>query len=197
MPLCHTLTFQWSMETEKPSVCLARTEIYFTDLKGPWSEHSVTLNNSTQCETKSTVLLELNHWFLLSWNEFSTVRANNNKRVSSSKKSLLSPFLQVDGYHESQTPFPKAEEAASFWEPQCLQMWPLARWRCTTEQEGATAQATFGVRWSWPGPGCWEMRATVKSNSLSKWWHVGLRYLVQGPCCKSSLHSSNLSYIRK
>ena len=35
MPSCHTLTFQWSMETEKPSVCLPRTEIYFTDLKGP------------------------------------------------------------------------------------------------------------------------------------------------------------------
>lgn len=30
MPSC-----QWGMETEKPSVCLPRTEIYFSDLKGP------------------------------------------------------------------------------------------------------------------------------------------------------------------
>ena len=79
MPSCHTLTFQWSMETEKPSVCLPRTEIYFTDLKGPWREHSITLNNFTQSEMKSTVLLELSHWCLLSWNEFSTMSANNSK----------------------------------------------------------------------------------------------------------------------
>ena len=66
MPSCHTLTFQWSMEAEKPSVCLPRTEIYFADLKGPWREHSITLDSFTQCEMKSTMLIALSRWCLLS-----------------------------------------------------------------------------------------------------------------------------------
>lgn len=34
-PSCHTVTFQWGVETEKPSEYLPVTEIYFTDLEGP------------------------------------------------------------------------------------------------------------------------------------------------------------------
>lgn len=43
------------------------------------------------------------------------------------------------------------------------------------------------------GPGV--RRLAVKGESISKGHHVGLRYLVQGPCCKCSLCSSNLNFI--